>query len=186
MSMHRDSSCEILSSHKSNSSSSSNEKTLISEQVQRSVIRKLVIIIILCVMFMCLELVGGFLANSLAIICDGFHLLSDLGGFVISLISTYLSTRRATKKMNFGFRRIEILGAFSSVIFIWILTGSLLYMAVNRIILNDFEIDSRQVTWKNWGDSKFIPIKSCFWQNHDSDGNDWRPGECDHGVCSLM
>lgn len=138
--MHRDSSCEVLSSQ---AAAASDDKALIAEQVQRSVIRKLVIIIVLCVMFMSLELVGGFFANSLAIICDGFHLLSDLAGFIISLASTYLSTRRATNKMNFGFRRVEILGAFSSVIFIWILTGSLLYMAINRIILNDFEIDSR-------------------------------------------
>jgi zinc transporter 2 len=137
MSLHRDSSCEIVSS------TEKPDDILISQQVEKSVIRKLVIIIVLCAIFMALELVGGFFANSLAIICDGFHLLSDLGGFVISLISTYLSSRKATRKMNFGFRRIEILGAFSSVIFIWILTGSLLYMAVNRIILADYEIDSK-------------------------------------------
>lgn len=89
------------------------------------------------------EVVGGVLANSLAIICDAFHLLSDLAGFIISLFSSYLASRKATKRMNFGFRRVEVLGAFLSIIIIWLLTGALLYIAVTRIVNNDYEIDAK-------------------------------------------
>lgn len=90
-----------------------------------------------------MEIIGGILANSLAIICDAFHLLSDLAGFIISLLSCYLATRQANKTMNFGYRRYEILGAFLSVILIWLLTGGLLYAAITRIIDSNYHIDSK-------------------------------------------
>lgn len=92
------------------------------------------------------EIIGGYLANSLAIICDAFHLLSDLGGFIISLFSTYLSTRKPSMRMNFGYRRIEVLGAFSSIIIIWLLTCALLYIAVMRIVDGDYEIEAKIMT----------------------------------------
>ena len=91
---------------------------------------------------MLLEITGGILSNSLAIVCDGFHLLTDLAGFIISLISTYLATRKPTKRMNFGYRRYEILGAFISVILIWLLSAILLYLAIERIIISKYEIKS--------------------------------------------
>jgi len=89
-----------------------------------------------------MEIIGGFVANSLAVICDAFHLLSDLAGFIISLIANYLSKKAPTKRWNFGFRRFEVLGAFTSMFFIWLLTGGLLYMAINRIINASYEINS--------------------------------------------
>jgi Co/Zn/Cd efflux system component len=48
------------------------------------------------------EIVGGVFANSLAIISDAAHLLTDLAGYMISLFALWLATRPATKKMNFG------------------------------------------------------------------------------------
>jgi len=91
---------------------------------------------------MMMEIVGGLFANSLAVICDAFHLLSDLGGFIVSLISCYLATRQSDKNMNFGFRRFEVLGALLSIIFIWLLTGGLFCMAISRIFDRNYKIDS--------------------------------------------
>jgi zinc transporter 2 len=112
-------------------------------RVENAVARRLIIIITLCAIFMTCEIVGGLMANSLAIMCDAFHLLSDLGGFVIGLMSTRLASRTPTRTMNFGHRRVEVLGAFSSVIFIWFLTVALLYFAIIRIVHSDFEINTR-------------------------------------------
>jgi cation diffusion facilitator family transporter len=88
------------------------------------------------------EIVGGLLANSLAIMSDAFHLMSDLAGFIVGLVSTRLAIRSPTKRMNFGYKRVEVIGAFSSVVFIWFLTGALLYFATLRMIHLDFEIDT--------------------------------------------
>ena len=111
-------------------------------ELEKLIANKLLIIICLCALFMLLEMVGGWLANSLAIACDAFHLLTDLFGFLISLGSSHLASLEATKSMNFGFRRVEVLGAFTSVIFIWLLTGGLFYASMNRLFYADYHIDA--------------------------------------------
>lgn len=82
------------------------------------------------------------MANSLAIATDAAHLLSDFASFMISLFAIWLGSRPASKRMNFGWYRAEVMGALTSVLMIWLVTGILLYMAVERLIHTDYEIDS--------------------------------------------
>uniref|UniRef100_A0A2C9KC23 Zinc transporter 2-like n=1 Tax=Biomphalaria glabrata TaxID=6526 RepID=A0A2C9KC23_BIOGL len=103
---------------------------------------KLIIASILCLVFMTGEMVGGLLAHSLAIISDAAHLLTDFASFMISLMALYLAHRPATKKLSFGWYRIEILGAFVSILMLWVLTGILVYSAVQRIIDDTYEINA--------------------------------------------
>ncbi len=80
---------------------------------KRSIVSfKLKLIILICTLFMAIEIAGGFIANSIAIITDAFHLLSDLCGFLISFMALKLSQKHATKRFNLGYQRFEILGAF--------------------------------------------------------------------------
>jgi Co/Zn/Cd efflux system component len=51
----------------------------------RKVIKKLIIVSGICTLFMISEVIGGWIANSLAIMTDAAHLLSDLLGFAISI-----------------------------------------------------------------------------------------------------
>jgi zinc transporter 2 len=83
---------------------------------------------------MTIEIIGGYLANSIAIMSDAAHLLSDFLGFIISIISIVISRKKATNEMSFGFHRAEIIGALVSVTLIWGLTLWLLYEATMRII----------------------------------------------------
>jgi zinc transporter 2 len=48
------------------------------------------------------ETIGGILANSLAIVSDAAHLLTDFAGFMISLFALWLALRPVSKRMNFG------------------------------------------------------------------------------------
>jgi len=77
--------------------------------------------------------VGGVYANSLSIITDAAHLLSDLAGFLISIFALWLAERTPTSTLSFGFHRAEILGALLSVLLIWLLTGLLIFEAVQRV-----------------------------------------------------
>ena len=81
---------------------------------------------------MVVEIAGGVIANSLAIMSDAAHLLSDLAGFLISLFAIMLARRPATSGLSFGFHRVEILGALVSILLIWILTGVLFIEAIER------------------------------------------------------
>ena len=44
--------------------------------------------------------------------------------------------------MNFGWHRAEVIGATISVLMIWVVTGILVYVAIQRIINGDYEIDA--------------------------------------------
>ena len=44
--------------------------------------------------------------------------------------------------MNFGWHRAEVIGATISVLMIWVVTGILVYVAIQRIISGDYEIDA--------------------------------------------
>jgi len=48
---------------------------------------------------------GGIIANSLAVATDAAHLLTDLTSFLISLVSIYIASCPATKRMSFGWYR---------------------------------------------------------------------------------
>ena len=91
---------------------------------------------------MILEIVGGILANSLAIATDAAHLLTDFASFMISLFSLYVASRPSSTSMNFGWHRAEVIGATVSVLLIWVVTGILVYMAVERLITKEYEIDA--------------------------------------------
>ena len=104
--------------------------------------RKLLIACVLCLLFMVAEAVGGYLANSLAIATDAAHLLTDLASFLISLFSLWLSSRPASKKYNFGWHRAEAVGALTSVLMIWVITGILAYIAIQRLIHKEYEINA--------------------------------------------
>mmetsp|Transcript_79505 Transcript_79505/g.212543 ORF Transcript_79505/g.212543 Transcript_79505/m.212543 type:complete len:388 (+) Transcript_79505:40-1203(+) len=84
--------------------------------------------------FMCVEIVGGIAANSLAVITDAAHMLSDVGGFIVSLVALHLSSKAGTNRYTYGFRQAEVLGAFLSVMIVWALTAVLLVKAVKRFV----------------------------------------------------
>ncbi|XP_054658281.1 proton-coupled zinc antiporter SLC30A2 isoform X2 [Grus americana] len=103
--------------------------------------RKLYLAAGICLVFMVGEAVGGYLAHSLAILTDAAHLLTDFASIMISLFALWVSSRPPTKTMNFGWHRAEILGALLSVLSIWVVTGVLVYLAAQRLLSADYDIE---------------------------------------------
>ncbi|KAG9352235.1 hypothetical protein JZ751_020648 [Albula glossodonta] len=104
---------------------------------QKIVMKKLGCAAVLYFLFM----IGGYVANSLAIMTDALHMLTDLVGIVVSLLALWLSSKPPTKRFTFGLHRLEVVSAAISVLLIYILTGVLLNEAVQRTIHLDFEIN---------------------------------------------
>lgn len=102
---------------------------------------KLILASLIALAFMIGELIGGYISNSLAILTDAAHMLSDFASFLISLFAIWVATRPPSKKFNFGWHRAEVVGAVISVLVIWVLTGVLVYEAVKRVINRDYDID---------------------------------------------
>ncbi len=112
------------------------------EKMRNKVVwRKLITVLILCIFFMVAEIVGGVIASSIAIQTDAAHMAADIAGFFFSIMAIYVSSKAPTKRMSFGYYRSEVLGALLSTLVIWILTGILIYLAVLRIIEDDYEIE---------------------------------------------
>ncbi|KAL6979135.1 hypothetical protein U1Q18_020800 [Sarracenia purpurea var. burkii] len=97
-------------------------------------VMKLCGLIFFCTIFMAVEVVGGMKANSLAVLTDAAHLLTDIAGFSISLFTVWASSWDATSHQSFGFNRLEVLGALLSVQLIWLVCGLLIYEAFDRLL----------------------------------------------------
>src|SRR5690606_3001697 len=74
--------------------------------------RVLMISFIAIFTFMIVEAIGGFLTNSLALISDAGHMLSDAAALGLSLLAFKIGERKATKEKTFGYKRFEIIAAF--------------------------------------------------------------------------
>ena len=81
---------------------------------------------------MSVEIVGGYLANSIAIMSDAAHLLSDVIGIGFSIVGLIIATRNATGKYSWGYHRAEVFGALLSIFSIWIITVALVIEAIRR------------------------------------------------------
>jgi len=89
------------------------------------------------------EIVGGFLSDSLAILTDAAHMLSDVAGFVISIFAIWIGQKSPTQKNSWGYHRAEVLGALSSIIIIWGMVIWLVKEAIERVMNRDhFKIDA--------------------------------------------
>ena len=61
---------------------------------------------------------------------------------MVSFFSLYIASRPPSRSMSFGWHRAEVIGATVSVLLIWVVTGILVYIAVERIIEKNYEIDA--------------------------------------------
>lgn len=110
-------------------------------ETQKSVKKRLSVAGIFYLLFMTGELIGGYMANSLAIVTDALHMLTDLIGISATLLALWMASKRPTRRFTFGFHRVEVLSAALSVLLMYVLTGFLLYEAFQRTIHLNFEID---------------------------------------------
>jgi cobalt-zinc-cadmium efflux system protein len=89
--------------------------------------KRLLIVLAVTATFMIVEFVGGLLANSLALMADAGHMLSDVAALGLSAFALWFSRRPATPAKTYGYMRIEILAALIngatliliSVIILW-------------------------------------------------------------------
>lgn len=105
-------------------------------------IKKISTIFVFIAVFMTIELWGHIKTRSLSLLADAIHLLVDISGFIVSIITLRLSKRKPDTKMTFGYGRAEIIGALFSVFFIW---AAVLYLMAESIhkYLHPKEIDGK-------------------------------------------
>lgn len=103
-----------------------------SHSVQDSLPRSLILAFTLTSGFMIVELLGGYLSNSLALVSDAFHMLTDAGALAVSLFSLWLAKRPVRPGFTYGYQRVEILGALLNGLTIWLVAGFLIFESYER------------------------------------------------------
>ncbi|MUV36288.1 Cadmium, cobalt and zinc/H(+)-K(+) antiporter [Lentibacillus sp. JNUCC-1] len=84
--------------------------------------------------FMIVEAIGGFLTNSLALLSDAGHMLSDAASLGLSLIAFKIGTKKATESKTYGYSRMEILAAFINGITLIVISVYIFYEAYKRFL----------------------------------------------------
>jgi cobalt-zinc-cadmium efflux system protein len=79
------------------------------------------------------EAVGGWLTNSLALIADAGHMLTDVAALSLTLFAFWFASRPATSKKTYGYYRLEILAAFVNGIALVLLSIWIIYEAFERL-----------------------------------------------------
>lgn len=95
--------------------------------------KNLFIAISLTSVILIVEIVGGFLSNSLALLSDAGHMLVDFLALMMALVAVRLATRPATNKQTFGYYRFEVLAALFNGVLLVLVSVYIAYEAVLRL-----------------------------------------------------
>lgn len=98
------------------------------------------IILTLTFAFALLELIGGIISNSLALVGDSFHMFSDVLALAGSAIAIYFSAKKPNDNFTFGYLRLEIITAFLNGVVLIVISGYIVFEAFVRM-LNPQPID---------------------------------------------
>ena len=94
--------------------------------------RVIAVALVLTFIYMIAEAVGGWMTNSLALLADAGHMLTDVAAMSLTLGAIWFGSRPATSKKTFGYYRLEILAAFVNGIALVLLSIWVIYEAIER------------------------------------------------------
>jgi cobalt-zinc-cadmium efflux system protein len=95
--------------------------------------RRLKIALAITSAYLVVELLGGLLTNSLALLSDAGHMLSDVAALGLSLVAFQMARRPATTKRTYGYHRLEILAALVNGLALWLIVGAIFHEAYQRL-----------------------------------------------------
>ena len=84
--------------------------------------------------FLVVQVVGGILSGSLALLADAGHMASDLIGLVVALVAAIVAARPATDRQTYGYRRAEVLGALVNGVILLVVSVSVAVSAIGRLM----------------------------------------------------
>jgi len=94
--------------------------------------RTLLIVLTLTFGYMIAEAVGGYLANSLALLSDAGHMFTDVAALALSFLAVRFASRPATANKTYGFYRLEILAALANGVTLIVLSVLICIEAYQR------------------------------------------------------
>lgn len=108
--------------------------------------RMLALALVINLAFMAVEVVIGIVADSLALLSDAAHMLTDGGAIALALVAANLARRRAKGAMTYGLKRGEILSAQINGMTLLILALFIVYEGIRRLI-DPPDVEAGLVLW---------------------------------------
>jgi cobalt-zinc-cadmium efflux system protein len=94
--------------------------------------KRLMMALALTATFMVVEVIGGFLTNSLALLSDAAHMFTDVTALAISLAAVRIGKRPVDDRRSYGYQRFEILAAAFNALMLFAVAVYILYEAWHR------------------------------------------------------
>jgi cobalt-zinc-cadmium efflux system protein len=96
--------------------------------------RRLIIALAILATFTIVEAVGGYYANSIALLAEATHMLADCASLLLAIIAVRVSQRPADRRRTYGHRRYQPLAAFVNGQVLLLLTAWVVYEAITRLL----------------------------------------------------
>ena len=97
-------------------------------------LRRVVVALVLTGSFMIVEIVGGIISGSLALLADAGHMLTDTMALSLAAVAFHVSKRPGDGNLTFGYQRFQILAAFVNGLSLLLIVGWILFEAVQRFL----------------------------------------------------
>ncbi len=95
-------------------------------------LRRVMIALVLTGIFMIVEVIGGIISGSLALLADAGHMLTDTMALALAAMAFQVCKRPPDGKLTFGYQRFQILAAFVNGLSLLLVVGWILFEAVSR------------------------------------------------------
>jgi len=96
--------------------------------------RKLVFALVLTILMMVAEVIGGAWSGSLALLADAGHMMVDSLALLLAVVGAWMATRPADARRSYGYGRMEVLVGFVNALSQFVLVGWIIYEAVMRLL----------------------------------------------------
>ena len=96
---------------------------------------KLRLVLILTSSYFVVQILGGLLTGSLALIADAGHMLTDIAGLTLSLLAVSFTRKPATPQKTYGFYRMEILATLANSVVLISISVYIIFEAYQRILV---------------------------------------------------
>lgn len=96
--------------------------------------RRLILALVITSVYFVVEVAGGLLTNSLALLSDAGHMFSDMAALALSLFAFQMAKRPATMEKTYGYHRLEILAALFNGLALWLVVGAIFHEAYRRLL----------------------------------------------------
>ena len=103
-------------------------------RAEKSNLKRVMIALVLTGTFMVVEVIGGIISGSLALLADAGHMLTDTMALALAAAAFHVSRRPAGGNLTYGYQRFQILAAFVNGLSLFLVVGWIFYEAVERFI----------------------------------------------------